>query len=149
MARSTASTLRVFCRPANSPFEGGDEGGEVEIHLGGTLRGERLPVAPFGVFRDEVGDMGEARKAVLSGIDGADEVEAQERQVREVVGRELLAGQMGMDQAQPLEAERRRTEAVERGDDDVVMGAHDDVGDLSPAGDEEAELAVEFAGKSR
>ena len=128
-------------------FEGGDEGGEVEIHLRGTLRGERLPVAPFGVFRDEVGGMGEAGEAVFSGLDGADEVEAQEREVREVVGRELLAGQMGVDQAQPLEAERGGTEAVERGDDDVVMGSHDDIGDLSPAGDEEAELAVEFAGE--
>jgi hypothetical protein len=26
------------------------------------------------------------------------------------------------------------------------MGTHDDIGDLSPAGDQEAELAVEFAG---
>jgi len=29
------------------------------------------------------------------------------------------------------------------------VGTHDDVGDLSPAGDEEAELAVEFAGEFR
>ena len=76
-----------------------------------------------------------------------DQIEAQERQVREVVGRELLAGQMGVDQAQPLETERRGTEAVERGNDDVVMGAHDDIGDLSPAGDEDAELAVDLAGE--
>ena len=30
-----------------------------------------------------------------------------------------------------------------------MMGTHDDVGDLSPAGDEEAELAVESAGEFR
>ena len=79
--------------------------------------------------------MGEAGEAVLAGFDGADEIEAQERQVREVVGRELLAGQMGVDQAEPLETAGGGTEAVERGDEDVVVGADDDVGDLPPAGD--------------
>jgi hypothetical protein len=29
------------------------------------------------------------------------------------------------------------------------MGTHDDIGDLSPSGDQETELAVEFAGEFR
>ena len=102
-------------------FEGGDEGGEVEIHLRGALGGENQPVAPFRVFGDQMGGMGEAREAVLAGLHGADEIEAQERQVREVVRGELLAGQMGVDQAEPLETARGGTEAVERGDEDVVV----------------------------
>ena len=52
-------------------LEGGDEGGEVDLHLRGTLRVERLPEAPLGVFRDQVGGMSQPREAVLPGFGGA------------------------------------------------------------------------------
>jgi hypothetical protein len=93
--------------------------------------------------------VGDSGKAVLAGLQGADEIEAQERQVGQVVRGKLLPGQVGVDQAKPFEAAGGGAEAVQGGDEDVVMGADDDIGDLPPAGDEEAELAVDLAGELR
>jgi len=73
------------------PFERRDESGEIEIQFGGTLRGKDLPVTAVRVFGDEVGGAGEAGEAVLTGLDRADQIQPQQRQVREVVQGELLA----------------------------------------------------------
>jgi len=88
-------------------------------------------------------------KAVLARLDRADEIEAQERQVGEIVRGKLLSGKVGVNQAEPPEAAGGGAETVQRGDEDVVVRADDDIGDLPPAGDEEAELAVDLAGELR
>jgi hypothetical protein len=56
---------------------------------------------------------------------------------------------MGVDQAQAPEAAGGGTEGIESRDEDVVVGSHDDEGDLPPAGDEDADLAVDPAGELR
>ena len=141
--------LPGFLTSGELAFEGRDEGGEVEIQLGGALGVEGQPEAPFRVFRDEVGGVGIAGESVFTRVQGADQIEAQKREVRQIVGGELLAGQMGVDQAEPPESAGGGTEAVQGRDEDVVVGAHDDVGDLPPAGDEKADLAVDLPGELR
>ena len=96
-----------------------------------------------------MGRVGEAGEAVVAHFDRADEIEAQKRQVGQVVGAEFLPGQVGVDQSEPLEAAGGAAEAVQRWDENVVMQADDDIGDLAPAGDQEADLAVDLAGDLR
>jgi hypothetical protein len=93
--------------------------------------------------------VGEAREAVLAGFRGADEIEAEERQIREVVRGESLAGQVGVDQAEPLETAGGGAKPIERRDEDVVVRTDDHKGDLAPAGDQNADLAVDFPGELR
>jgi hypothetical protein len=54
-----------------------------------------------------------------------------------------------MDQAEPLETAGGGTEAVEGGDQDVVVRPRDDKGDLAPAGNQNADLAVDLPGELR
>ncbi len=96
-----------------------------------------------------MGGVGIAGQSVFTRVQSADQIEAQQREVRQIVGGELLAGQMGVDQAEPPESAGGGAEAVQSRDEDVVMGAHDNIGDLPPAGDEEADLAVDLPGKLR
>ncbi len=56
---------------------------------------------------------------------------------------------MGVDQAEPLETAGGGAEAVEGGDEDVVVRPDDDIGDLAPAGDQKADLAVDLPGEFR
>jgi len=122
--------------PDEFPFQGGDECGEVDPDLGGTTGFQAGPELALVVFRDEMGAVDDAGETVGEGLHGGDHVEAQEGQVREIVVGKLLAVEMGMDQAQSLEAHRGGAEAVEIGDDDPLVIAHDDIGDLAAAGDQ-------------
>jgi hypothetical protein len=56
---------------------------------------------------------------------------------------------VGVDQAEPLETAGGGSEAVEARDDDVVVRPRDDKGDLAPAGDQNADLAVDLPGELR
>jgi len=68
-----------------------------------------------------MGGAGKPGEAVFGRLQSADEVEAQERQVGEVVRGELIAGEVGVDQPEPPETAGGGTEAVEARDQDVVM----------------------------
>jgi len=94
-----------------------------------------------------VGPVGASRQPVRKDLDGADEIEAQERQVRQVVVRQLFAVEMGMDEAQAPEARRRGAEAVQRRQDDLPVRSDDDEGDLPPAREENPDLPADFRGK--
>ncbi len=117
--------------------------------LGGAPGVEGQPEAPLRVFRNEMGGVRIAGQPVVARLQGAYQIEAQKREVRQIVGGELLAGQMGVDQAEPPESAGGGTKAVQGRDEDVVMGTHDHIGDLPPAGDEEADLAVDLTGEFR
>jgi len=56
---------------------------------------------------------------------------------------------MGVDQAEALETAGGGSEAVEVRDEDVVVRPDDDIGDLAPAGDQDADLAVDLPGELR
>jgi len=96
-----------------------------------------------------VGGAGKPRQAVFGRLQGADEIEAQERQVGEVVRGELLAGEVGVDQAEPPETAGGGTEAFEARDQDVVVRSDDDIGDFTAAGDQNTDLAVDLQGEFR
>jgi hypothetical protein len=96
-----------------------------------------------------MGGVGKAGKAVPACVDGADKIEAQQRQVREVVRGELFAAQMGVDQAEPPETAGGGAEAVEARNQDVVVRPDDHIGELAPAGDQNADLAVDLPGEFR
>jgi len=54
---------------------------------------------------------------------------------------------MGVDQTKPFETAGGRAKSVERGNEDVMVRADDHEGDLSPAGDQNPDLAVDSVGK--
>jgi hypothetical protein len=56
---------------------------------------------------------------------------------------------MGVDQPEPLETAGGGTEAVEVRDKDVVVRSDDDIGHLTAAGDQDADLAVDLPGELR
>ena len=130
-------------------FESRDEGGEVEIQLGGVPWGEGHPEASFGVFGDEVSGLGITGKTIVSCLQGADQIEAQQGEVRQIVRGEVFAGQVCVDQTESSESAGGGTEAVQGGDKDAVVRPHDDVSDFTPAGDQEADLTIDLAGEFR
>jgi hypothetical protein len=104
------------------------------------------PVPAVGVFRDEVGRVDLARKSVFFGRQGADEVEPQQREVREIVPGERFPVEVGVDEPQPLEAALAGAELVEVRDHDLAVIPHDDKVDVALAADEDADLAVGLSG---
>jgi len=96
-----------------------------------------------------MGGAGQAGEAVIAGVDGADEIETQEREVGEVVRGELFAGEVGVDQAEPLETAGGGAKPVEIRDQDVVVRSDDDIGRLAAAGDQDADLTVDLPGELR
>jgi hypothetical protein len=54
-----------------------------------------------------------------------------------------------MDQSQSLQAARRRPEAVKAGNDDLLMIAHDNAGNLPSPADEDTDLPVDTGGQLR
>ena len=104
------SALLAFGKLA---FECRDEGGEVQIQLGGAPGGEGQPEASFRIFGDEVGGVdvaGESSSRRLQGAETRSSLE--QREVRQVVRGEVFAGQVGVNQAESPEAAGRGTETV-------------------------------------
>jgi len=87
-----------------------------------------------------------AGPSVLFHRDGADVVEAKQGEVREVVARERLPVEMGVDETKPLEAALAGAELIETGNDDLAVIADDDEVDVALAADQDADLAVGLAG---
>ena len=54
---------------------------------------------------------------------------------------------MGVDQAKSPETAGGGAEAVQTGDEDAVVGAHDHEGHFAPSGNQDADLAVDLPGK--
>ena len=111
------------------------------------MKGVELePVAAVRVLRDEMGRVDRARKPVFLRRHGADEVEAQQGQVREIVPGEPFPVEMGVDEPQPLETALAGAELVEAGDHDLAVIPHDDKMDVALAADEDADLPVCLSG---
>ena len=85
-------------------------------------------------------------EAALQHLDHGDQIEAQEREVVEVVPGQRLAFEMRVDQAQAAEAADAAAQAADVGKGQAVGVAHDDVADGPLAAEQHADLAVELAG---
>jgi len=85
-------------------FEGLDEIEKVQFQLRRGTRFKEQPVPTLWVFRDQVGRVYLPRQPLRIGFHRAYEVEAEQGEVGEVVPAERLTVQVGVDQAQSLEA---------------------------------------------
>ncbi len=83
-----------------------------------------------------------SRQPVFFRLNGADEVEPQQGQIRQVVAGKRLRIEMGVNEPQPLEPALARAELVEAGDHDLPVIPHDDEMDIALAADENADLPV-------
>jgi hypothetical protein len=90
--------------------------------------------------------MGPAGLPVFLHRYGADEIEAKQGEVGEIVAGERLPVEMGVDEPEPLEAALAGAEFVEAGDHDLaVIPDHDKV-NVALAADQDADLSVNFPG---
>jgi len=96
-----------------------------------------------------VGGVGIAGKSVVARLQGADQIEPEQGEVRQIVRGEDFTGQVRVDQTEPPETARGGTKAVQGRDKDVVVRPHDDVGDLPPACDKKTDLTIDLAGEFR
>jgi len=110
-------------------------------------RFEVEPVPALGVFGDQVGREDLFRQALGVDMDGADEIEAKQGQVGQVVAGEGLSGEMGVNEPQPLQAGRGGSVGVETWDQDFPVIADDHVVDFALAAYEDGKLTVDFAGQ--
>ncbi len=140
-------------------FERADEFEEVHVELRGGRRleegvGARLLVRP-GVLCDLLGGgRQEVRAAHLAGqtravvhVDRDHQVEAQQREVVQVVLRQLFAAQVRVDGAQAAETPLADARALEVGPLDAARVADDDRLDVALAVDERADLAPRLVRK--
>jgi len=77
---------------------------------------------------------------------GADEIEAKQGEVGEIVAGERLPVEVGVDEPEPLEAALAGAERVEAGDQELAVIPHDDEVDVALPADQDADLAVGFPG---
>src|SRR5690606_27746665 len=119
--------------------------GEIPTDLVDGAAAVDAPQLAIGVLRQKVRELGRAGQAVLPRLDLADEVQAQVRQVGEVVARQALALQVRMHQAQTAETSLATTGAPDLGHPELVGVADDDVLDLPLSGDEHAHLAPDLS----
>jgi hypothetical protein len=89
-----------------------------------------------------VADVQLAGAAASVDHDGGDQIEAQQREVGEVVAGEGLAAQVGVDQAQAAEAAGGAAQTADVGQGDLRRVADEDVGDLAAPIDQHADLTV-------
>jgi hypothetical protein len=92
-----------------------------------------------------MGELHLARQPVRQDLDHGDQVEPQEREVVQVVVRERLPLEMGMDEPQAAEAPDAAAQASDVRQLEALGVSDHDVADRSVAGDEDADLAAELA----
>ena len=133
--------------PAQLLVEGAEKFAQADLAV---LRGDWRPdLVGFAgrIRREDVRRIQMAWLAVGAHAEGRDQVQAQERQVGQVVLTQRFVAQMRVDQ--PNAAERLPAEAIVRevGQDDLSVVPDDDVLDHAPTIDEQADLAPDLAGE--
>ena len=122
-------------------LDGANHREEVGVHH--VVQGGGALLAPDlvgGVFREEVRPEDVADGAVGLRVDGRDEVEAQAREVDEVVVGQRLAAQVRVYESQPAKPPIRRAEAAHVREHELVRIADDDVLDRAAAMHQHAHL---------
>ena len=122
-------------------LERGDELGEVGDRGVGRLGRQLAPRPVGGAVDQQVADVEPAGAAAGVDADGAHQVEAEQREVGEVVAGQRLAAEVGVDQAQAAEAAGGAAQTADVGQHDLGRIADEDVRDLAAAIDQHADLA--------
>ena len=99
--------------------------------------------------REKISQVCTARNSVWLNLDGHDEIEAHQAQVGKVLPGQPFRVQMGVDETKTPEVPRGETVETKIRDEYAAPVADEDVGDLAPAIQEEAELPVSFSGQLR
>ena len=107
------------------------------------------PLSRLARRRRQVGELDAPRLAAVVDLDHRHQVEAQQRQVGEVVAAEAFAAQVGVHQAQAAETADAAAQAADVGNLDLVRVADDDVAHRAFAGEQHADLAAEVGGERR
>ena len=122
---------------------------EVEVDLRGRQRGQQLDAAAVAVRRQQRRAVGASRQALLVGGDAHHRVEAQLREVGEVVLGEPLVREVGVDAAQPAQASPAGAHASPVRQLDRAGIADHHVGDRPGAVDEHPHLPADLPGELR
>ena len=117
---------------------------DVEVDPVGRTRLELHPHLAVRVVGQEVSDEDPARLATGADRDRRHQVEAEERQVGEIVLGQRLAAQVRVDQAQPAEAPRAAAQTSDVRQHQLRCVPHDDVLDRTSPVDQDPDLAVEL-----
>jgi hypothetical protein len=136
-------------RAAEVLLELRDQGGEVDRLTVDVLRRQLHPRAIWRTIRDEMPDVHLADTSRRIGRDRGHRVEAKQREVREVVSRELLATQVRVHEAQTAKASLAAAHATDVGQHDLRRISDKHVLDRAAPVDEDADLAVNFGGLRR
>jgi len=91
-----------------------------------------------------MGQVDQTRESVRLHVHRRDQIEAQQGQVGQVVRCQSFPGEMAVHEAESPETNGGGAEGRQVGDEDFPGRADDDVGDLSPAGNQQADLAIDF-----
>ena len=118
----------------------------MQVEVGQMVHGDQRPVAAvFGVGQ-EVSQVHGLRQTLGGDGEGRHRVQAQQRQVHEVVLGQGARVQVGMDEAQALEAAPGAALPGKVGDQQSLGVPHDDVGDHPGPIHQDPHLAAQFPG---
>jgi len=96
--------------------------------------------------RGDHGDLDATWEAVRARVDHGHQVETQQGQVVQVVGRERLAPQVGVDQPQAAEAPHAASQAPDVREGEVGRVADDDAADQAVPAEQHTDLPADLAG---
>ena len=141
-----APALPGRLHPGQLFFQGGHQGGKIEIQAAGIRGIDHGPVMPVQRPGQQVGHLDGPRLAVGAGSDGRHRVQAQQGQVHQVVLGQGAGVEMGVDQPEALEAAFGAALPGQRGNHQALGVPHQDVGDQALAVQEHPHLAVQVLG---
>ena len=127
-------------------FQGFHQVGEMQVKVGQVVGGDDGPVAAIFGVGQEVSQVHGPRQALGGYGEGCHRVQAQKRQVHEVVLGQGARVQVGVDEAQALEAALGAALPGEVGDEQTLGVPHDDVGHHPGPVHQDPHLAVHFPG---
>jgi hypothetical protein len=94
-----------------------------------------------------MGDVEHVRRVSLAKAQYRHEVQAKEGEMREIVLSQGFGSEVGVEEAQALQAASALAETAQTGKPDALVGAGDDEADGAFAVNQEADLAADFPGE--
>ena len=107
-------------------------------------RRQKGPVLAVLAARQEMDGIHPFRQTIGGDLDDREQIEAQKEQVHQVFVADILAGQMGVDEAQAAQPAAGGPDTAERRNDDLGMAADDDIFDLAGTMDQQADLPIQL-----
>ena len=141
-------TIELPALPGEIVLELGDEIDEVHVDLARRRGIHELPgIGPGVAVRRgrEIGGADEPGEAVFTRLDRRHRIEAEQNQIRQVVPRQRLLAEMGVEAAKPAEPPLRHALPLQVGKDDLPRVADSDPLDFALAVDQDPHLAPDVS----